>query len=498
MPRSVSVTIVGAGFGGVAAAIALKRQGVEDLVLLERGDDVGGVWRANTYPGIACDVPSHLYSFSFAPNPRWSRRFSPGSEIRAYLNSVVDRFDVRRHVRLGQNVTGAEFDEGIGRWQVATASGETFETDVLIAACGQLQRPALPALPGLDRFAGRAFHSADWDHDFDPEGARVAAVGTGASAIQFVPQVAPLARHTTVFQRSAPWVIPKNDGPYSERKQRLYERLPLLQRAAREVNWAYFEAIVPVFTQTPPRAARITTGVSVAIATATRMIALRGDRELMRATRPTDPFGCKRILLSSDWYPTLRRDDVSVVTAPIREIVPEGIVTDDGALHPADAIVFGTGFRATDFLAPMEVVGRGGVALAQAWADGAEAFLGLAVPSFPNMFLLYGPNTNHGTGSVLQMHEAQATYIAEAVGLLRSNGAQSIEVRGEVHAAFQAELAERLERSIWGGCSNWYRTASGRITNNWPGSQREYRRRTSRVEAADYVLGAGRPEAVRA
>lgn len=498
MPRSVSVTIVGAGFGGIAAAIALKRRGVEDLVLLERGHDVGGVWRANTYPGIACDVPSHLYSFSFAPNPRWSRRFSPGSEIRAYLNSVVDRFDVRRHLRLGQDVARAEFDEATGRWQVATAAGETFESDVLLPACGQLQRPVLPALPGLDRFAGRAFHSADWDHDFDPTGARVAAVGTGASAIQIVPQIAARARHTTVFQRSAPWVIPKNDGPYSERKQRLYERLPLLQRAAREGVSAYFEAVVPTFTQAPPLAGQIATAASTAFATANRMIGLRGDRELMRATRPTDPVGCKRILLSSEWYPTLRRDDVSLVTTPIGEVVPEGILTADGTLHPADAIVFGTGFRATEFLAPMEVIGRGGVALSQAWANGAEAFLGLAVPSFPNMFLLYGPNTNHGTGSVLVMHEAQATYIAEAVGLLQADGARSIEVREEVHAAFQAELSERLERTVWAGCSSWYRTASGRITNNWPGSQREYRRRTRHVEAGHYVLGAAQPEAVRA
>jgi cation diffusion facilitator CzcD-associated flavoprotein CzcO len=489
MSRPVSVTIVGAGFGGVAAAIALKRQGIDDIVLLERGDDVGGVWRANTYPGAACDVPSHVYSFSFAPNPRWSRRFSPGDEIRAYLRELIERFGLRDNIRFGEDVLRAEFDSDAARWRVACADGGEYESEVLVTACGQLTRPRVPALPGLDSFAGRVFHSAEWDHSVSLDGARVAAIGTGASAIQFVPAIAPLAAQTTVFQRSAPWILPKNDGAYGERKQQLYERMPLLQRAARELNWRILEAIVPVFTLTPPRSARVAGALLRGLATAQRRAQLRGDRELLRATRPTDAIGCKRILLSSEWYTTLRRPDVALVTAPIREIVPDGVMTDDGVLHAADTIIFGTGFTATDFLAPMQVRGRDGVALDDVWADGAEAFLGLTVPGFPNMFVLYGPNTNHGTGSVLAMHEAQAGYVGDAVRLLRDAGARLLEVRPDVHAAFQAELSGRLATSVWGtGCSNWYKTASGRITNNWPGTQSEYIRRTRRVEPAHYRL----------
>jgi cation diffusion facilitator CzcD-associated flavoprotein CzcO len=497
MRRSVSVTIVGAGFGGVAAAIALKRQGIDDIVLLERGDDVGGVWRANTYPGAACDVASHLYSFSFAPNPRWSRRFSPGDEIRAYLRDLVERFGLRDKIRFGEDVLRAEFDAGAARWRLATGAGREYESDVLVAACGQLTRPRVPALPGLESFAGRAFHSAEWDHSVDLAGARVAAIGTGASAIQFVPAIAPLAAHTTVFQRSAPWIVPKNDGAYGDRKQQLYERMPALQRAARELNWRLLEAIVPVFTQTPPRSARVAGSLMRGIATAQRKLQLRGDRDLLRATRPTDALGCKRILLSSEWYPTLRRPDVALVTEAIREVVPEGVVTADGSLHAADAIIFGTGFNATEFLAPMAVRGREGVALDDAWAEGAEAFLGLTVPGFPNMFVLYGPNTNHGTGSVLAMHEAQAGYVADAARLLRDADARLLEVRPDVHAAFQAELNGRLASSIWGaGCSNWYKTASGRITNNWPGTQGEYIRRTQRVEPGHYRLDEPVPASV--
>lgn len=499
MTRPVSVTIVGAGFGGVAAAIELKRQGIVDLTLLERGDGAGGVWLANGYPGAACDVPSHLYSLSFAPNPRWSRRYSPGPEIRAYLSDLIERFGIAEHVRFGQEVASARFDEASGRWSVTVADGTVYESDVLLTACGQLSRPRIPLLPGLDRFAGAAFHSAEWDHSFALDGARVAAVGSGASAIQFVPAIAPRAARTTVFQRSAPWTLPKNDAPYGPRKQSLYARRPALQRLARAWNQFVMESIVPVFTLEPPRRARVTGALLRGLSHAHRALQLRGDRRLMAATRPRDALGCKRLLLTSDWYPTLRRPDVELVTTAIREVVPEGIVTADGRTHAVDAIIFGTGFRATEFLAPMAVSGRDGVTLDTAWSGGAEAYLGMAVPGFPNMFVLYGPNTNHGTGSVLTMHEAQARYIAAAVALLRSGAATRLEVRPDVHARFQAELAQRLARSVWvSGCASWYQTASGRITNNWPGTQAEYVRRTRRVEPADYLLGERSAEPVAA
>jgi cation diffusion facilitator CzcD-associated flavoprotein CzcO len=490
MSERASVAIVGGGFGGVAAAVELRRRGIEDFVILERGDRLGGVWRANTYPGAACDVPSHLYSLSFAPNAGWTRRFSPGVEIQAYLEDVARRFDLLGRTRFGSDVQRAAFDEDTGRWRLELAGGEEVEADVLITACGQLTRPAIPDVPGLERFEGAMFHSAHWDHDHDLTGRRVAVLGTGASAIQFVPAIAPKVEQLTVFQRSAPWVLPKNDKAYAERTKRLYGRIPLLQRLWRRGWWAWMESLVPVFTRRPPRAARAMRTFYRAVSNLMRMVQLRGDRRLMAATRPDYPIGCKRILITSEWYPTLRRDNVDLVTEPVREVVADGVMTADGRHHPADIIVFGTGFTATEFLAPMEVEGRGGRRLMQEWAHGAEAYLGISVPGFPNMFLLYGPNTNHGTGSALEMLEAQARYAADGVRLLDTRAAERLEVRREVHDAFQRELSERLGDSVWATCSSWYVTSEGRVTNNWPGSQTEYRRRTRSVAPSDYVTRA--------
>jgi cation diffusion facilitator CzcD-associated flavoprotein CzcO len=488
MARPVSVVVVGAGFGGVAAAVELKKQGVEDLVLLERGDRVGGVWRANTYPGLACDVPSHLYSFSFALNPRWTRRFSPREDIQRYLEDVARRFDVLRHVRFGSNVEGARFDEERGRWTVEVEGGETYEAEVLITACGQLQRPSIPAIAGLDRFTGPMFHSAHWDHSQDLTGKRVAVIGTGASAIQFIPAIAPDVERLTVFQRSAPWVLFKNDAEYSERKKDFYERVPIVQRTLRHLWWLWMESLVPLFTNRPPWAARIVSPLYRGLSHLQRFIQLRGNPRLMKATKPNYDMGCKRVLTTFEWYPTLRRKNVELVTERIREVTLAGVVTQDGREHPADAIIFGTGFTATEFLAPMEIEGRGGRRLLEdAWARGAEAYFGITVPEFPNMFLLYGPNTNHGVGSALELLEAQARYAADAVRLLSAGVADRLEVRRDVHDAFQAELTERLADTVWTSCSSWYITADGRVTNNWPGTQKEYRDRTRRVALEDYL-----------
>ena len=490
MARSVSVAIVGAGFGGIAAAIFLKEKGFDDVVLLERGDRVGGVWRANTYPGLACDVPSHLYSFSFAPNARWSRRYSPREDIQRYVEDVARRYDVMRHVRFGQEVERAAFDEASGRWRLTTSAGDELEAEVVITACGQLQRASIPAIPGIGEFRGPMFHSAHWDHSVDLDGRRVATIGTGASAIQFVPALAERVKHLTVLQRSAPWVLFKWDTEYSEATKRLYERLPALQRAWRWAWWAWMESIVPLFTREPPRSARVTTRIYRGLAHLQRVIQLRGNRRLLRATKPTYDLGCKRICITSNWYPTLRRDNVELVTERIRAIDADAVVTDDGRRHAADAIVFGTGFTATEFLAPMEVAGRGGRTLADAWAHGAEAYLGISVPEFPNLFLLYGPNTNHGTGSAIALLEAQAHYAARAVELIGSGAAERLEVRREVHDAFQEELRGRLSETVWAGCTSWYVNSEGRVTNNWPGSQREYRDRTRELVLSDYLTEA--------
>ncbi len=486
MSRRVRTAIVGAGFGGVAAAHALQQQGQDDFVILERGDRMGGVWRANTYPGITCDVPSVVYSFSFAPNPHWTRRFSPGEEIQAYLLDVMRQFDLDKHLRVNADVVRAKFDDASGRWQLELGDGDTIDAEVVVSACGQLTRPAVPKLPGLDTFRGEWFHSANWPSGKQLDGTRVAVVGTGASAIQFAPAIAPVVEHMTIFQRSAPWVVAKLDTEYGRAIRWLYARFPRLQRFARWFWQAQLEALVPVFTRQPPLRARIISAVFRRLAAFQRFVQLRGNRQLIEAATPDYPLGCKRALLTSNWYPTLLRKNVDLCTSPIQEIVPDGVVTKDGRHHEVDTIVFGTGFTATEFLAPMQVFGRGGVSIRDVWKDGAEAFLGITVPEFPNLFMLYGPNTNHGTGSAVELIEVQARYTAQAVSLLANDQAKQLEVRREAHDTFKQELEGRLKDSVWAGCTSWYVTETGRITNNWPGTPEEYRQRAGQLNVADY------------
>lgn len=487
MSRTPSVAIIGAGFGGLAAAVAARRAGIEDIVILERAERVGGVWEANTYPGAACDVPSHFYSLSFAPNPRWSRRFSPQAEIREYLEGVARDFGLEPLLRLGQDVTRATWDDDAGRWQLEVEGGPDVEADVLVPACGQLTRPSVPDLPGMGDFTGDAFHSAWWDHDLDLRGRRVAVVGTGASAIQFVPAIADEVEHLTVFQRSAPWTLPKPDVAYRGVARRLYERVPGAQEAVR-AGWRNgMETLAPLFTGRPPGVARATAAVMTGLSDLQRRIQLADDPALRAATRPDYPIGCKRVLVTNDWLPTLARPDVELVTASIRRVVPEGVQADDGRVHAADVIIFGTGFTATDFLAPLEVVGRGGTSLRETWAGGAQAYFGLTVPRFPNMFVIYGPNTGHGTGSAIDMLEAQASYTAQALDVLARGGVDRLEVRAEVHDVFQAELAERMSTTVWtSGCGSWYVNDAGRVTATWPAAPAEYLRRTAVLDVSDY------------
>jgi cation diffusion facilitator CzcD-associated flavoprotein CzcO len=364
----------------------------------------------------------------------------------------------------------------------------------MLTACGQLTRPHVPEVPGLERFEGPIFHSAHWDHSLALAGQRVAVLGTGASAIQFAPAIAGEVAKLSIFQRSAPWILPKLDRLYPARTKRLHARFPVLTRVWRRGWWLWLESLVPLFTRRPPAAARAMTAPYRALAGLVRRVQLRNDRRLLEQTEPGYAIGCKRVLVSNEWYPMLRRPNVELVTGPIREVTAGGVTTADGAEHPADVIIFGTGFTATEFLAPMEVRGRGGADLARdAWGEGAEAYLGITVPAFPNMFLLYGPNTNHGTGSALALLELQANYIADAARLLASGAAERLEVRRDVHEAFKAELAGRLGDTVWATCSSWYVNENGRITNNWPGSQREYARRTRAVALGDYLTDVPRP-----
>ena len=482
------IAIIGAGFGGVAVAAALRRAGFHDFVLLEKADRPGGVWRDNAYPGCACDVPAPLYSFSFAPNPDWSRRFPPHSEILAYLDRCVAELGLTPHLRLGAEVTGAVWDDQESCWRIALADGAEIVADVLVPAVGQLSRPLVPRLPGADGFRGRALHTARWDPALPIEGKRVAVIGTGASAIQLVPAIAGTAARVVVFQRSAPWTLPKPDRRYGRVRRMLYRRVPALMRPPRAGTWAMTLVTGAALLGNPAAGAFLR-----AASRAQRRWQVREPVLRARIT-PDEPMGCKRVLYTSAWLPTLGRPDVDLVTAPIEAVTADGIRTADGAEHPCDILVYGTGFAATDFLTPMRVTGRGGERLDHVWRDGAHAYLGMAVPGFPNMFLVYGPNTNTGNTSVVYFHEAQARYIVQAVRALAA-GSGTLDVRPEVAAGYDAELQSRLAGSVWTACRNWYRTPSGRVVTNWPGTAAEYRRRTARLRPDDFrpPPQAGRP-----
>jgi cation diffusion facilitator CzcD-associated flavoprotein CzcO len=480
LPRTIA--IVGAGFGGIGAASILRRAGYDDVTVFERGESVGGVWHHNTYPGAACDVPSHLYEFSFAPNPRWSRRFAPQAEIQAYLEDVARDHGVLERTRTSTDVRRAEFNGE--RWVLETSAG-THEADVLLTACGQLSQPSVPAIPGLDSFEGPSFHTAQWRHDVELAGRRVAVVGSGCSAIQVVPAIQPTVAHVDVYQRSPGWTIPKMDFAYSERSQRLFERFPVLQRADRAAIFAFMELGAAAMTRhrwllTPFRAVcrrQITKAID--------------DPELRSKVTPPDEIGCKRLMLTDDWYPTLTKPNVDLVTDRIAEVTPTGIRIADGRERPADVLVLATGFRSHGFVAPMEIVGDGGRTLAQEWSDVARAYLGMSVPGFPNMFLLYGPNTNGGTGSVIYTIEAGMAHVLAALGELERAGARRIELRREAADAFDRELRDALVGTVWhSGCTNWYVDENGNDPNQWPWLWSTYRRRTERIEPGTYELSA--------
>lgn len=474
------VAIVGAGFGGLAAAIELKRHGVESFTVFERGDAVGGVWRANTYPGAACDVPSEIYSFSYALKPDWSRRFGFQPEIQSYLEQVADRFGLRPHLRFGADVRELVWDEARGGWTLELAGGERHEADAVICATGQLSNPRIPDLPGRARFTGGQFHSAQWRHDVELAGRRVTVVGSGASAVQVVPAIADRAAHVTVVQRSPMWVVPKYDWAQSKFERRLMH-LPGVTRARHNLMWWKFEANAPLIWRRADPVRRL---VELRLR---RMIRRAVGAELAARITPDYPFGCNRILLSSAWYPTLTREDVSLVASGVQAVTPTAVVTDDGEVIQSDVIVWCTGFTATEYIAPMEVIGRDGVRLREQWASGPEAYLGIAAPGFPNLFMSYGPNTGSLTNTVIFLLERQAAYVRQAIEHLGRTGGR-LEVTPEAHREYNAELQGRLGRTVFtAGCPGWYTTDGGKVTTVFPGSHVEYARRTRRFDPAAYT-----------
>lgn len=463
-----SVAILGAGAGGIAMGAALTRAGYE-YTIYEKSDGVGGTWRDNTYPGAACDVPSHFYSFSFAPNPWWSRTYATQPEILSYLERCTDLFGVRSHVRTHTAIVEARWIEPDQRWVLQSESGEIFTADVLVSGLGMLNVPSIPAIPGAEQFRGRAFHSSRWDHGKSLAGERVASIGTGASAIQYVPAIAPEAEHLTVFQRTPIWITPRFEAPYLPEQQRRFARLPLAVRWHRAKIWWTFERadfdIASDSTQVQTEFARSYLERKIE------------DPELRAKLTPDYPIGCKRPLMSREWFPALTRPNVRVVTEPIVEITEAGIRTADGVEHLVDTIIYGTGFRANEYLSTIDIHGRGRC-LREQWRDGAEAYLGITVPNFPNLFLLYGPNTN-GVTSVMFMHEAQVHYVMGALRSITRRGGGSLEVRDSVSKRYNRGIQAALEGTVWtANCSNYFRAPNGKVVTQLPMSGGRYWLRT--------------------
>jgi cation diffusion facilitator CzcD-associated flavoprotein CzcO len=480
--RPLEVVIVGAGFGGVAAAIELGRHGIEPVRILEAGDEPGGTWFYNSYPGAACDVPSHLYSFSYEQRRDWSRLCSTQSEILTYLHRVADEYGIRQLIETGRRVREARFDDARRRWVLETEDGETVEADAVILATGQLNRPAIPRLPGVERFAGHSFHSARWGHDYDLAGKRVGVVGTGASAVQFVPQIQPLVARLTVFQRTANWMLPRENRVYPRWLRAVIARLPPIQALRRRYLFNYCELLTYTIRH-PKTMGRIMGSRSRAF-----MESQVPDAELRAKVIPDYTFGCKRVLFSSRYLPALGRPNVDLVTDAIAEVTERGIVTADGREHELDCIIWSTGFRATEFMAPMHVVGPDGFELDDAWQDGAHAHLGMTVPGFPSMFFMYGPNTNTSGGSIIFYLEAQAGYIRQALEHVHAGRYATLDVLPEVEARSDRELQARFAGTAWTGCDSWYRDEGGRIVANWPGYMRDYLEATSSFDPGEYAF----------
>ena len=476
-----TVAIVGAGFGGVCMGTKLKRYGIP-FTMLEKADRVGGVWRDNVYPGAACDIPSHLYCYSFEPSHDWSRTYGQAAEIQSYIEHCARKYGVLDHVRFGAEVTGADFDADSGRWTIKLADGAELQARFLVAATGQLSLPAEPSFPGLDGFGGKVFHSARWDHDYEMTGKRVAVIGSGASAIQFVPQIAPKVAKLHLFQRSAPYVLPKPDRPYTPLEKYLYRHFPIALVASRTRKYLYHEARVIPMTKGH--------GMSlIKLAFQRNLRRQVSDPQLREKLTPDYPIGCKRILISNEWYPAITRPNVEVIAAGLNEVRGDRVVGADGTEREVDAIVFGTGFATNDFLAPITIRGLDGMELRESWRDGAEAYLGMTVSGFPNLFILYGPNTNLGHNSIIYMLESQTDYALGAIRHVGTYGSSWVNVRPEVQEHFNQEVQQRLGETVWeAGCTSWYRTADGKNTNNWPSYTIEYRRRTRFFDAGHYDL----------
>jgi len=481
----VDVLIIGGGFSGLCMGIKLREAGMNSFLILEKSADVGGTWWDNRYPGCACDIPSHLYSFSFEPSNEWTRMYPGREEIHDYLKHCVERYKLAPHIRVKTRFHEAVWDETRGVWHASTQDGTRIQARVLVSGMGALHVPRYPDLKGLECFKGPAFHSATWDHSVELEGKNVAVVGTGASAIQFVPQIAPCAGRVHLFQRTPAWIVPRLDFAFSEKWKRRFQRIPLTRWALRQyIFWRQEFRVLGFLGNESVR--------KKAEAIALRHMARRiKDPKMREALTPKYQLGCKRVLVSDDFYPTLNRPNVELVTDAITEVRERSIVTQDGVERPIDVLIYGTGFRATEPLIACRVVGRGGVEIHDAWGKRMTAYLGVTVAGFPNFFMLLGPNTGLGHNSVVLMIEAQARYAMKCLKLMKRRKQRVIEVRAESQKRFVEEIYRRMGGTVWqsGGCHSWYQDQStGEITTLWPGSVISYLRRTRSVSPSDYEL----------
>jgi cation diffusion facilitator CzcD-associated flavoprotein CzcO len=480
----VRVAVIGSGFGGLGAAVRLRREGVTDFVVLERADSVGGTWRDNSYPGCACDVPSHLYSFSFAPNADWPRTFSGQDHIRAYLEHVTDVFRLRPHIRFNSEVKMMTWDAERLCWDIETSNG-SYSADLVVSATGPLSDPKVPDVPGLDSFPGKVFHSARWDHAYDLRGKRVAMVGTGASAIQIVPSIQPDVERLTLFQRTPPWVMPRVDRPIGDAERAVHRALPFTTRARRGLLWGIRELQTQAFTKRPGELVLVEQLAKRNMARAIKDPALRA-----RLT-PDYRIGCKRVLLSSTYYPALAQPNVDVVASGLSEVRGSTVVAADGTTAEVDAIVFGTGFHVTDMPIAERVVGADGRTLAEAWQGGMQALRGASAAGFPNWMTIIGPNTGLGTSSMILMIESQLNYLADYMRQLDVLGGRvALDARPGAVSAWNRRVQERMKRTVWntGGCTSWYLDAAGRNTTIWPGTTAEFRKVTRRVDLSEYEV----------
>jgi cation diffusion facilitator CzcD-associated flavoprotein CzcO len=484
------IVIVGAGFSGIGMAIRLKQRGIEDFVVLERAPDVGGAWHFNTYPGCRCDVPSHLYSFSFAPNPDWSNTYSPQPEIRDYLGRCADEFQIREHILTNVELETAAWNQDDELWEIDTTAG-AFTASVLVSGMGPLTEPKLPDVPGLESFEGKTMHSAQWDHDYQLKGKRVASIGTGASAIQYVPSIQEEVEKLYVFQRTAPWIMPHGSRPISDREHAIFRRVPAVQRLVRSLVYLSKEVLVLGFVKRPR--------LMGALERLSRWHMRRqvSDPGLLPKLTPDYSFGCKRILPSNSWYPALQQPNVELVTGGLQAIGPHAVIDSDGVEREVDAIIFGTGFHVADPPVAEQVRGRDGRLMREVWEGTPRAYLGTSVPDFPNLFLLLGPNTGLGHSSMVYMIETQIDHVLQAIEAMDRSGASTIEVSPRVYEEFNREVDARMKGTVWdSGCSSFYLDATGRNGVLWPDWTWRFRQLATQFDEQAYVLSAPKRAAV--